>query len=110
MHDHRTDGVPAVPPANSVAGLRDWLCARLAEELGLPAESIDPAEPMAAYGLDSVRAIILLADVEKRLGREIDPNALWEFPTVDAFAARLGSPDLPDRPEPASLAPRNEIP
>jgi acyl carrier protein len=110
MHDHRTDGVPAVPPADSAAGLRDWLCARLAEELGLPAETIDPAEPMASYGLDSVRAIILLADVEERLGREIDPNALWEFPTVEAFAGLLSSPEVPERPEHAVPVPRNVIP
>ncbi|TMQ95629.1 acyl carrier protein [Actinomadura soli] len=71
------------------AELRDWLCAYLAEELRLPAGSIDPAEPMSAYGLDSVRAIALLTEVEDRVGFEIDPNALWEFPTVASFADML---------------------
>ncbi|GLZ14920.1 hypothetical protein Acsp04_51550 [Actinomadura sp. NBRC 104425] len=71
------------------AELQDWLCARLAEELRLPAGSIDPAEPMSAYGLDSVRAITLLSDVEARVGFEIAPNALWEFPTVASFTDLL---------------------
>ncbi|TMR20505.1 acyl carrier protein [Nonomuraea turkmeniaca] len=66
--------------------LQEWLCAQLAKELELPAGSIDPAEPMATYGLDSVRAITLLTEVEDHVGFEIDPNALWEFPTVAAFA------------------------
>jgi acyl carrier protein len=69
--------------------LRDWLCAYMAAELKLPAGSIDPAEPMSAYGLDSISAITMLADVEDHVGFAIDPNALWEFPTVDAFADML---------------------
>lgn len=68
------------------ADLREWLRTQLAKELELPVESIDPDEPMAAYGLDSVRAITLLADVEDHVGFEIDPNALWEFPTVASFS------------------------
>jgi acyl carrier protein len=69
--------------------LSDWLCAYLAAELRLPPGSIDPAEPMSTYGLDSVRAITLLTDVEDHVVFEIDPNALWEFPTVKAFTELL---------------------
>jgi acyl carrier protein len=69
--------------------LSDWLCAYLADELRLPPGSIDPSEPMSAYGLDSVRAIMLLTDVEDHVGFEIDPNALWEFPTIKAFTELL---------------------
>jgi len=71
------------------AELQEWICRYLAEELSIPAGSIDPAEPMSAYGLDSVRAIMLLTDVEERVGFEIDPNALWEFPTVTSFTDLL---------------------
>ena len=71
------------------AELQEWLCAYLAAELRLPAGSIDPAEPMFTYGLDSVRAITLLTEVETHVGFEIDPNALWEFPTVASFAELL---------------------
>ncbi|WP_067452320.1 acyl carrier protein [Actinomadura macra] len=69
--------------------LQEWICVYLAEELRIPVGSIDPTEPMSAYGLDSVRAIMLLADVEERVGFEIDPNALWEFPTVASFTDLL---------------------
>lgn len=69
--------------------LREWLRAYLAEELELPAGSIDPAEPMSTYGLDSIRAITMLAEVEDHVAFEIDPNALWEFPTVNAFVDML---------------------
>jgi len=69
--------------------LQTWLCAYLAAELDLPAGSVDPAEPMSAYGLDSVKAITILADVEEFVGFEIEPNALWEFPTVVSFTGLL---------------------
>ena len=69
--------------------LQDWLRAHLAEELRVPAGAIDPAEPMSAYGLDSVQAITLLTEVEEHMGFEIDPNALWEYPTVAAFTGLL---------------------
>ncbi|MGI5163181.1 acyl carrier protein [Spirillospora sp. CA-253888] len=65
--------------------LRAWLCGRLAEELGLPPGTVDPAEPMSAYGLDSITAVTLLTEVEDRVGAELDPNAVWEFPSVSAL-------------------------
>jgi acyl carrier protein len=71
------------------AELQEWLCAYLAEELRLPAGSIDPATPMSAYGLDSIKAVGMLVDVEDRVGFDIDPNALWEYPTVAAFTELL---------------------
>ncbi|WP_405620788.1 acyl carrier protein [Streptomyces sp. NBC_01511] len=69
--------------------LQDWLCARLAEELRLPRGAVDPTEPMSAYGLDSIRAITLLTTIEDHVGFAIDPNALWEFPTVASLAESL---------------------
>ncbi|GGJ08679.1 acyl carrier protein [Streptomyces brasiliensis] len=69
--------------------LQGWLCAQLAEELGLPPAAVDPTEPMSSYGLDSIKAITLLATVEDHVGFEIDPNALWEFPTAASLAESL---------------------
>ncbi|MGW7519511.1 acyl carrier protein [Streptomyces sp. NPDC054796] len=79
------------------AELQDWLCARLAEELRLPRGEVDPTVPMSAYGLDSVKAITLLTTVEDHVGFEIDPNALWEFPTVASLTESLAG-QLATRP------------
>jgi len=85
MHNPTTD-----PTTEGIeAELRGWLCAYLAEELRLPPEAIDPDEPMSVYGLDSVRAITLITEAEDHIGCELDPNALWEFPTVASFAGLL---------------------
>ncbi|MGV9316912.1 acyl carrier protein, partial [Streptomyces sp. NPDC003691] len=81
MHNTTTDGVRTE--------LQEWLRGYLAEELDVPAGSVDPEEPMSSYGLDSVRAITLLAEAEDLTGCELDPNAPWEYPTVTAFAGYL---------------------
>lgn len=79
------------PPTADTArtDLCDWLCALLATELRVPLASIDPDEPMVIYGLDSLTAAGILAAVEKRVGFEVDPNALWDHPTSASFAGFL---------------------
>ncbi|GCB44043.1 acyl carrier protein [Streptomyces sp. NL15-2K] len=87
MYDTTTNDITTTDDIRTE--LQDWLCAYLAEELRLPEGSIDPEQPMSAYGLDSVRAITLITEAEELTGCELDPNALWEFPTVVSFAGLL---------------------
>lgn len=69
--------------------LEDWLVARLAEELGVPASAIDPDAPFAELGLDSMKAVAISGELETLLGRRLDPTLLWELPTVRRLAAGL---------------------
>jgi acyl carrier protein len=39
--------------------------------------------------LDSLKAVALLADIEQHVGFEIDPGALWDYPTVAALTSFL---------------------
>ncbi|HEY9857226.1 MAG TPA: acyl carrier protein [Stenomitos sp.] len=68
--------------------LEDWLVERLTQDLNLEQE-IDVRRPFSYYGLDSVMAISLAADLEDMLGRELEPTLLWDFPTIEALAAFL---------------------
>ena len=70
-------------------GLQEWLAAHLAEQLRVPTSTIDVEEPMSAYGLDSLRAVTILMDVEDHVGFPIDPDALWDYPSVSALAKFL---------------------
>jgi acyl carrier protein len=88
MHNSKTDD------------LQEWLCAYLAAELRPPTGSIDPDTPLSAYGLDSIKAVSMLVDIEDHVGFEIDPNALWEFPTVASFAELLIGQMSPTDPSP----------
>ncbi|WP_461479966.1 AMP-binding protein [Mycobacterium sp. HUMS_1102779] len=84
---------PDAPPATvspehvgpSAAEIAEWLGARLSRELGVPPANIDPSRPFAYYGLDSVRAVQLTADLESWLGQELSPTLAYEYPTIDAL-------------------------
>lgn len=69
--------------------LCEWLCAYLSTELRVPRSRIDPHEPMVNYGLNSLTAAAILEATERRVGFEIDANALWDFPTAASFTEFL---------------------
>ena len=71
------------------AEISAWLVARLARELDLPVAEIDPSQPFAFYGLDSVHAVRLSTALEKWLHRELEPTLAYEYPTIDLLAAHL---------------------
>ncbi|MFD3706629.1 SDR family NAD(P)-dependent oxidoreductase [Nocardia sp. NPDC058658] len=84
---------PAAPPAPG-AGLRvdavaDWLVAHLARELGVDKDAIDPRQPFAYYGMDSVRAVKLAGAVGLRFGVELRSTIAYEYPTIAELAEHL---------------------
>ncbi|MGH3958724.1 SDR family NAD(P)-dependent oxidoreductase [Mycobacterium sp.] len=81
--------VGSEPRRRSAAQIADWLIARLARELELPAAEIDPSRPFAYYGLDSIHAVRLTAALESWLGRELSPTLAYEYPTIDMLSAYL---------------------
>ena len=81
-------------------GVYEWLSARLSLYLRRAPESIDPAVPLAEYGMDSVAALSLCGDLEEEFGLEVEPTLLWDFPTVTALVRHLTAvlPDVPGDP------------
>lgn len=80
----------SLPRANTAqTELSEWLRVLLAAELRVPQAGIDLDEPMVTYGLDSLTAAAILVAVERRVGFKVDPNALWDYPTVATFAGFL---------------------
>jgi amino acid adenylation domain-containing protein len=63
---------------------------------------IDTRERFNRYGLDSLRASGLLAEIASEMGRVLSPTLLWEYPTVDALAGYLSGRE---RVVPAAAAP-----
>ncbi len=43
-------------------------------------------------GVDSVVAVKIVMELETKLGREIDPTAAYDYPTIETLAQYLGSP------------------
>ena len=81
------------PTFESREAVEAWLVAHLASRCNLDARDVALDQPFVNFGLDSVAALELIAAMQARLpeGQEIDPTALWDFPTIAAMVSHLDS-------------------
>lgn len=82
----RCERQPSGPAPETVTG---WLVQRLARQLQVDASEIDVARPFVQYGLDSVSAVQIAAELESFVGEPIPATLLYEAPTINAVAAKL---------------------
>ena len=75
----------------SIDSIASFIRERVASYANMPAAEIGLASPLSEYGLDSVSAISLCADLEDRLGIVVEPTVAWDFPTIAEMAAHLQS-------------------
>ncbi len=92
---------PPWPPVVTAATVEQWLAAWLAPRIGVDPGAIDPQRPLAEYGLDSVAAVELTADLEANLERPLSPTLAYEYPTLGAIATHLSQPEPAPAPSPA---------
>lgn len=90
-----------------VEEIRDWLVAAIARRLGMAADRIDPRQPPARYGLDSVTLQGLTGDLSSWLGRRVSATLFYDHPSLAALAVYLGSGSTPARR--ACSAPAAEV-
>ena len=69
--------------------IQNWLVANLAGRLGLSTEEIDINEPLANYGLDSLQAVRLSAELEDWLKIKLNPTLAYDYPTINSLASYL---------------------
>ena len=85
------------------SGRREALAGFLSRQLGtimaMPADSIDPAESLAAFGLDSLMAIELKNSIEAKLDITLPISKFMNDPTLNSLAEAAG-----DLIEPSQLA------
>lgn len=65
----------------------------IAREAGVPVAGIDEEASFYSLGLDSISAIFVLDEVEKRLNIEMNPMFFWDYPTVRLLADHISSLD-----------------
>ena len=98
-----------VSPSSS-ADVRDeatiaaWLVTKLADYLGIDAQSIDVREPFAGYGLESADAIGLVGELEEWLDEELPATLAYDFPSIALLARRLATSSSGERRAPAPPA------
>ncbi len=91
--EHRVDGGRDTPPQEaaqvSEQDLAGWLRERVARGRKVAPDDINLDEPLTTYGLDSVDAVAIVADLEAWLGLELDATLAWDFPTIQSLARHL---------------------
>ena len=81
--------------SKSVEEIQAWLAQKLAEILQLSPEQIDFKQPLAVYGLSSVKAASIAAELEKWLGMTVAPTIVYDYPTIQALSDYLGQTTAP---------------
>ncbi|HVX40327.1 MAG TPA: beta-ketoacyl synthase N-terminal-like domain-containing protein, partial [Gemmatimonadaceae bacterium] len=96
VDSERTTEAHATPA--DVATVR-WLRERVAALLDTLPERISSHEPLAQYGLDSLRAVILSGEIAGRLGvgREVPPTIVYDHPSIDALARYMAGGSESDK-------------
>lgn len=84
-----------MPPDNaSEAEIRDWCIAYLRRTVADPSVAIAADATFAEMGLDSASSAYFVVELEEWLGAELDPEIVFDHPTVAELAhhlaARLG--------------------
>jgi acyl-CoA synthetase (AMP-forming)/AMP-acid ligase II/acyl carrier protein len=78
-------------PGPDLVSLRTWLLGWLAERLELPVDRIDADESFASYGLDSLSAEELAAELGRRLGMRLPQSLAWDHPTPNRLLGHLAA-------------------
>ena len=103
------EAVTATSPRSvTAAEVENWLRERIAARLQLPVGQVGATTPFLDFGMGSVDAVEITADLERWLGRRLSPTAIYNYPNIDALANWLASPPLD--PQPSTRLPEARIP
>ncbi len=73
----------------TAAAIQEWMIAHLAAQTDYEPDEIDPTVTFDNFGLDSAKAMVMMAEAEKFLGFAVSPMVLWQYPTLETLSARL---------------------
>ena len=81
--------LPAKAETKSVKIIQQWLIDKVAQYHKLLPQEIDIKEPFARYGMDSVEAVSISADLEDWLDCQVSPTIIYDYPTIETLATYL---------------------
>ncbi len=82
--------------------IEQWLSRTREHRDRRQAQQISPDTSLLEYGIDSVAAVSIMADLEDYLEQLLDPNLFYEYPTIRGLSARLA--DMADASEKSAAA------
>ena len=75
--------------SKTTSTVENWLIDNIAGRLGVSTKEIEPEEPFASMGLDSVQAVRLSAELEDYLHIKLSPTVIYDYPNISSLAAYL---------------------
>ncbi|HEY2764310.1 MAG TPA: acyl carrier protein [Pseudonocardiaceae bacterium] len=69
--------------------IRQWLIHHLSTYLDVPTTAIDPAAKLRSYGLTSLYALTLAADLHDTYDLLLEPTVAWDHPTINDIATHI---------------------
>lgn len=69
--------------------VQDWLVRLIADQLLLPPAMVPVDRYIDELDIDSVDALLITGELERWLGRELDPRVMHRHPTIARLSAHL---------------------
>lgn len=85
------------PESLTTSVVENWLIQRIASRLHLPPSQVHVATPFLEFGMGSVDAVEIAAELEQWLGRRMSPTVIYNHPTIAALAQWLVKPPAASR-------------
>ena len=85
-----TADTPPKQPADAAA-VRDWMVAYISSVIDVPQDPFPDGDRFDQYGLDSVEITIMCGMMEERFNIAVNPEEVFNNPTVNALAAHLAN-------------------
>ncbi|MEN6405043.1 MAG: AMP-binding protein [Thermoguttaceae bacterium] len=99
----------ACPESLTAADIESWLIERIAARLRLTPSQIHVTTPFLEFGMGSVDAVEIAAQLECWLGRRLSPTAIYNHPNIAALARWLVRPQVDSTPPPTVRPPQPHI-
>ncbi|MGQ3054976.1 MAG: acyl carrier protein [Roseateles sp.] len=75
--------------------LKTWLVNYISKRCDIPDTELHPGIPFEEFGIDSVQAVEITAELEQEFRIPVDPTALFEFNTIELLVAHVSSCSSP---------------
>lgn len=75
--------------------LKTWLTNYISRRCDIPAAELHPGIPFEEFGIDSVQAVEITAELEQEFQIPVEPTALFEFNTIELLVAHVSSCSSP---------------
>jgi acyl-CoA synthetase (AMP-forming)/AMP-acid ligase II/acyl carrier protein len=85
------DGARA-PKAVTADQIEHWLVERIGTRCRMPRNEVHVNKPFADFGMTSLDAVEISADLEKWLARDVPPTVVYNYPNIGTLAQWLARP------------------